>query len=436
VLKVCIGRGPWNKTSLLGAMEHAFEHELGDKVASQLVLAFNSVIRLGKDQAKFNEVVMQMYGTALKAALVDGLFEAYAACSSTSPNYLSKSGKKKGKTRSKPAAKRKDHLGESSMSEGQTDVDFSEASLFLDFLQVPISCPGSLDRQCHKCHKNDLHGWKRSSGGLFWCVACLKEHISNKGFVDEDMPKPSAHPGGPGGPALRFDALPRLTSSTVAGSSCNLPTEVRVVRSCCLAEAQRVVRSCCLAEAQDASSRAVLLVHGRELGPLAEHKHGQGGTVVRASMLQQAVRESRGAKDMHPLPRWGGIYVPNVLVTKNGKEQDLKEPFRVAMVYASATVMADGTQTDEKTMVGFRAEMWKKVLNVLRMCHAKQHDELVLGAWGCQWRGAPREEVAAIFRAALFDSDLSGVFRRVTFAIQGTEDDALVFENEFRPYLP
>merc|ERR1711884_941680 len=108
---------------------------------------------------------------------------------------------------------------------------------------------------------------------------------------------------------------------------------------------------------------------GRELGPLAEHKHGQGGAVVRASTLQQAVREkvreNPGADNMHPVSRWGGIYVPNVMVTKNGKGQDLQEPFRVAMVFASATMLTDGPGRDERTMRCWRAEMWKKVLNIL-----------------------------------------------------------------------
>ena len=150
---------------------------------------------------------------------------------------------------------------------------------------------------------------------------------------------------------------------------------------------------------------------------------------MRASTLQQVVRATPGAACMHPVSRWGGIYAPNVMLTEDGSGQELDKPFPVAMIFAAATEM-DGTQIQDPTALRkFRAEMWTKVLNLLRQCHEQQHFELVLGAWGCQ--RAPRAEVAAIFRAALFDSDLRGLFRRVTFACEDEGEDYKIFAAVF-----
>jgi len=445
VLEVCIGRGPWDNTSLLSAIKHAFNafgSLLDDRVASQLVLAFNSIIRLGRGcRTKFNEAAAKMYGTALEPALIEGLFAAYVDCSRTSPDYLSKT-KKSGKMKSKPEAEKNDHAEDSSASGSQTDADLTEPHTDLGVSDLQSSCSKGktwLQRQevetaqcedqmlpqqgthkeCSKCLAPVLEGWKRPDGS-FWCLHCLGRHTSSKGLMAQDIPMPSMDLGGP---ALQFSSSHPLSARAGACSSSIHQTEVRVVRSCCLEVAQA------------AGSRSVLLVHGREHGPLAEHKYGQGGAVVRASTLQQAVRATPGADQTSHVPPLGGIYIADVLVTKDGKGKDLEEPFRIAMLYASSVLVVDGEDSDERAMLEFRAEMREKVLNILRMCHEKNHDELILGAWGCRWRNAPRREVAAIFRAALFeDSDVVGLFRRVTFAIYGNEDDFRAFQDEFSPF--
>ena len=94
VLRVCIGRGPWDKPSFKNAMKEAFGREFttpdDERMGSQLVLAFNQVMKLGMDRGQFDTAVAQMYGAALEQPLIDQLFQAYEACANTSPGQRNK----------------------------------------------------------------------------------------------------------------------------------------------------------------------------------------------------------------------------------------------------------------------------------------------------------------------------------------------------------
>jgi uncharacterized protein (TIGR02452 family) len=74
-----------------------------------------------------------------------------------------------------------------------------------------------------------------------------------------------------------------------------------------------------------------------------------------------------------------------------------------------------------------------RIHNVLRMCNLKEHDEIVLGAWGCDGPVGPyTERIAELFREALLGhSDVSQRFRRVTFAISPS-DTLEVFQKVFQ----
>ena len=75
----------------------------------------------------------------------------------------------------------------------------------------------------------------------------------------------------------------------------------------------------------------------------------------------------------------------------------------------------------------FQETMREKIRNVLRICHIRGHDGLILGAWDCGHRGgeemlernAKRScEVVSLFYELLIErGDTANVFRRVTFAI-------------------
>ena len=72
------------------------------------------------------------------------------------------------------------------------------------------------------------------------------------------------------------------------------------------------------------------------------------------------------------------------------------------------------------------------IRSVLRMCSLKEHEELVLGAWGWKQETLSAEIVADLFRVALQQF----AFRRVTFAVSqaSPQDQTLavfrsIFEN-------
>ena len=112
-------------------------------------------------------------------------------------------------------------------------------------------------------------------------------------------------------------------------------------------------------------------------------------------------------------PEFGGFYVPDVMVYRHSDGREIK-PFRTAMVYAAPSALASSALSDEQ-LQQYLACMNEKILNVLRMCSFKGHDEIVLGAWGCDGAipCAYAEGIAHIFQNALCEHS----FRRVTFAV-------------------
>ena len=97
VLTTTNGRGPWNNESLEMAMADAFARgcnwpKMENKEMSQLVLAFNKILVLGKSREGFLEKVRSegMYGPELTDEEVEHLFAAFSACAALSPQYVSK----------------------------------------------------------------------------------------------------------------------------------------------------------------------------------------------------------------------------------------------------------------------------------------------------------------------------------------------------------
>merc|ERR1711924_356964 len=146
---------------------------------------------------------------------------------------------------------------------------------------------------------------------------------------------------------------------------------------------------------------ACMLVMGNGIGPptSVHRKNGQAGVVCRASTLQLALLSS--SSRAAPVPRWGGIYAPDVLVFSDGESRHIPR-FRMDMVYAISP-WAPNTDEDP-SLLQFQAEMRKKITNVLRICHLHGHDTLILGAWSCGNGGGPPAFVAKIFRESLMGS--------------------------------
>ena len=206
---------------------------------------------------------------------------------------------------------------------------------------------------------------------------------------------PGACEGDPGDEPLLYQVLFPTSADT----------EIRVDEIDCLAAAQKAVL---------AGAKACLLLHGRVEGPSHEHKHRQSRDVLECSTFKQAY----GASLQH-CPKWGGIYMNRVCVYQTAAG-DIK-PFRVAMVYAAAVEKQPEEDADAVTVEAYLQDVREKVHGVLRICRHHGHNELILGAWGCDSLNAPPRrrkyswprEVAKIFREAL----TRFAFQRVTFAI-------------------
>ena len=84
--------------------------------------------------------------------------------------------------------------------------------------------------------------------------------------------------------------------------------------------------------------RPVLLVMGQEVGPFPEHDLGQGQVVMQACMLDKAILwprknlEEAAWDAMSPVPRWGGINVPDAHAARDSEGENI-EPYRLSMVF-------------------------------------------------------------------------------------------------------
>jgi len=121
-------------------------------------------------------------------------------------------------------------------------------------------------------------------------------------------------------------------------------------------------------------------------------------------------------------PEFGGFYVPEVMVYRHSDGHEIK-PFRTAMVYAAPSALATPAMSPEQ-LQQYLFCMKEEIRNVLRMCSFKGHDEIVLGAWGCDGASPCAEAIAEFFSDALLvNSDVARRFRRVTFAISRTSPE-------------
>ena len=108
----------------------------------------------------------------------------------------------------------------------------------------------------------------------------------------------------------------------------------------------------------------------------------------------------------------GCVYVPDLMVYRHSSGREIK-PFRIGMVYAAPYGLpGSAVRANEKWRQHFEY-MNDTIHSVLRMCSLKEHDEIVLGAWGCKEETSCAEIVADLFRVALQQF----AFRRLTFAV-------------------
>ena len=109
VLNVTIGRGPWTNTKLQDTMEELFQKPLQDvhpHLDSQIIGAFNQILRFARDRDDFDKTNIILLGEALDTEQINDVFTAYSCSALTSPGYRSRSkfnGKSKPKNIKSPS---------------------------------------------------------------------------------------------------------------------------------------------------------------------------------------------------------------------------------------------------------------------------------------------------------------------------------------------
>jgi hypothetical protein len=267
--------------------------------------------------------------------------------------------------------------------------------------------------RCGTCGSKDSHSWSWI-GGVFYCQRCWPDGLHGQShhqrrqqqssfedailipaFDQLHILKPMGierhHPGGPAqrfydecdyiSPHPLFDVLPKIL----------------------------VVDADLLEVAERSGHGPVLVCAGEDAGPLCRHAQGsQQELVNRASTLQMALVATWQDTEL-PTPAEediGGFYVPNVLVHSCSDGRRIK-PFRIAMVYAApltppTTCSIWATPETTRYLKSMRA----KIRNVLRKCSLEEHNEIVLGAWGCDGRRlVEKMQIADMFHEALLGSN-------------------------------
>ena len=118
------------------------------------------------------------------------------------------------------------------------------------------------------------------------------------------------------------------------------------------------------------------------------------------------------------------IYSPAVPVIKDEDGRLLNEPVCVTVV-TSAAVNAGIVRRDERDDTdSILPAMEVRISKLLALCAHKQHNVLILGAWGCGvFRNDP-EQIAQLFKEAL-SGPFAGQFKKVVFAVK-TNDESMM----------
>ena len=118
------------------------------------------------------------------------------------------------------------------------------------------------------------------------------------------------------------------------------------------------------------------------------------------------------------------IYSPAVPVIKDEDGRLLNEPVCVTVV-TSAAVNAGIVRRDERDDTdSILPVMEVRINKLLALCAHKQHNVLILGAWGCGvFRNDP-EQIAQLFKEALSGA-FAGQFKKVVFAIKTNDENMM-----------
>lgn len=192
------------------------------------------------------------------------------------------------------------------------------------------------------------------------------------------------------------------------------PTTIEVKNESTLAAAQRLAES---------GHRPVAL-------NFASAKHPGGGFLGGARAQEESLARSSGLyscivgnpmygyhlRQADPMYTSYAIHSPDVPVIRSDDGTLLARPYLCSFITCAAVNAKVVLERSPSRRPEIRQAMQDRVRRVLAIAAAHQHEDLVLGAWGCGVFGNDCQEIAEAFQRALAD-DFRGVFAQVTFAI-------------------
>jgi uncharacterized protein (TIGR02452 family) len=147
--------------------------------------------------------------------------------------------------------------------------------------------------------------------------------------------------------------------------------------------------------------------------------------------LEDPYRVNPTRKWDYPIPQYGGVYIPGVIVFR-GSESDgypfLATPRSVSIV-ASAALKLPPTVTDPHTGEEvldkkLARDTLRKIEGILSIAVENGHTVLILSAFGCGAYMNPPGHIARLFRQALQSPTYQGRFSQVIFAIIDSESNS------------
>ena len=484
VLHICCSVGSMSDIGFDSALENAFERQLSPELRSQLHLARSAICRLGQDFTLFERVAPNIFSSQLTQEELNALFRAYSACnrlvaSASGTPKASQQAKRRPKKSQKVQAaegvarvdallQETEHEDNQAMSQQhalepcrlqpslepqwlkfqgdmghvicQAQSSWEGGVPFHEMDPWPVVASGDawpsgyfnfeaeeplkvaeqvkplqwlVSDHCYKCSSKDTYSWA-CIDGLFYCDRCWGAQLhgrlktQRRGSADailipvfgqlHVLKATTLERHDPGGPPERFAHIDHVALNQ------HQPTQVVILDAGMLEVAAQ------------AGQNAVLLWSGEN-------------TVSHASTFRMALEASWPETEIVS-SQFGGVYVPEVMVYMYSDGREIK-PFRMAMVYAAPSALAAPAMSEEE-LQQYLYYMKEEILNMLRMCSFKGHDEIVLGAWGCDGASPCAAAIAELFYDALLvNSDVARSFRRVTFAISRTSSENRTLD-EFR----
>ena len=139
------------------------------------------------------------------------------------------------------------------------------------------------------------------------------------------------------------------------------------------------------------------------------------------------------SKKQYPLDQnFGGVYTPNACVFR-GLEKDkyplLDEYFTLSFIAVAAL---NRPQKDKNGDISPKLipVIKNKIRTIFRIGLRKNHDALVLGAWGCGAFRNPPSHIARLFHEVLEEDEFKNKYRKIVFAIIGDKNSGWSYNPE------